>query len=234
MLDTTVYQNACPTEFRPKSSSKPSAGLTLAPVTDSDKDDLETGVPKNLEALRIEAPGKVVGPVFPPDDGCGGKPDNRLGRIAPPLKERVQSLIKPHLELRPIQILLESSTRAIQFSEGVKGKARTIICHMLHQTAERSAARATAAPFGAGEGYQSNAADLRLGRCHARCNGGTDRQGSYLPSQALPRAERCCPAESRRRIEPEFATSSFSTADRDDDHRVCDTVAHRECLCAAS
>ena len=48
----------------------------------------------------------------------------------------VQSLIKPHLELRPIQILLESSTRAIQFSDGVKGKARTIICDMLHQTAE--------------------------------------------------------------------------------------------------
>lgn len=48
----------------------------------------------------------------------------------------VQSLIKPHLELRPIQILLESSTRAVQFSESVRAKARTIICNMLNQTAE--------------------------------------------------------------------------------------------------
>jgi AraC-like DNA-binding protein len=48
----------------------------------------------------------------------------------------VQSLIKPHLELRPIQVLLESSTRAIEFSESVKAKARAIICNMLQQTAE--------------------------------------------------------------------------------------------------
>ena len=48
----------------------------------------------------------------------------------------VQSLIKPHLELRPIQLLLKSSTRAIQFSECVRAKARTIICNMLQQTAE--------------------------------------------------------------------------------------------------
>jgi hypothetical protein len=48
----------------------------------------------------------------------------------------VQSLIKPHLELRPIQILLESSTRAVQFSESVRAKARIIICNMLDQTAE--------------------------------------------------------------------------------------------------
>jgi AraC-like DNA-binding protein len=48
----------------------------------------------------------------------------------------VQSLIKPHLELRPIQVLLESSTRAIEFSDSVRAKARIIICNMLHQTAE--------------------------------------------------------------------------------------------------
>jgi AraC-like DNA-binding protein len=48
----------------------------------------------------------------------------------------VQSLIKPHLELRPIQVLLDSSTRAIEFSESVKAKARIIICGMLQQTAE--------------------------------------------------------------------------------------------------
>ena len=48
----------------------------------------------------------------------------------------VQSLIKPHLELRPIQALLESSARAIEFSAGVRAKARTIICGMLRQNAE--------------------------------------------------------------------------------------------------
>ncbi len=48
----------------------------------------------------------------------------------------VESLIKPHLELRPIQVLLESSTRAIQFSERVRARARILICDMVHQTAE--------------------------------------------------------------------------------------------------
>jgi AraC-like DNA-binding protein len=48
----------------------------------------------------------------------------------------IQSLIQPHRELRPIQVLLESSTRAIQFSESVRVKARAIICNMLQQTAE--------------------------------------------------------------------------------------------------
>jgi AraC-like DNA-binding protein len=48
----------------------------------------------------------------------------------------VQSLIRPHLELRSIQMLLDSSTRAIEFSAGVRNKARTMICAMLTQTAE--------------------------------------------------------------------------------------------------
>jgi AraC-like DNA-binding protein len=48
----------------------------------------------------------------------------------------VQSLVRPHVELRPIQLLLESSTRAIEFSEGVRAKARPLICAMLQQTAE--------------------------------------------------------------------------------------------------
>jgi AraC-like DNA-binding protein len=48
----------------------------------------------------------------------------------------VQSLIKPHLELRPIQVLLERSNRAVEFSAGVRSRARMIICGMLHQTAE--------------------------------------------------------------------------------------------------
>jgi len=48
----------------------------------------------------------------------------------------VQSLIKPHLELRPIQVLLERSNRAVEFSASVRSRARTIICGMLQQTAE--------------------------------------------------------------------------------------------------
>jgi AraC-like DNA-binding protein len=48
----------------------------------------------------------------------------------------VRSLVLPHVELRPIRALLEKSTRAIEFSEGVKAKARPLICAMLAQTAE--------------------------------------------------------------------------------------------------
>jgi AraC-like DNA-binding protein len=48
----------------------------------------------------------------------------------------VRSLVLPHVELRPIQALLEKSTRAIEFSEGVRAKARPLICAMLSQTAE--------------------------------------------------------------------------------------------------
>ena len=48
----------------------------------------------------------------------------------------VQSLICSHQELRPIQVLLESSTRAIEFSKGIRAKARPMICNMLTQTAE--------------------------------------------------------------------------------------------------
>jgi AraC-like DNA-binding protein len=48
----------------------------------------------------------------------------------------VRSLVLPHVELRPIRALLEKSTRAIEFSEGVKAKARPLICAMLSQTAE--------------------------------------------------------------------------------------------------
>lgn len=48
----------------------------------------------------------------------------------------VQSLIRAHVELLPIQVLLESSTRAIEFSEEVRAKARPIISAMVEQTAE--------------------------------------------------------------------------------------------------
>ena len=48
----------------------------------------------------------------------------------------VQNLIRSHVELRPIQVLLESSSRAIEFSEKVRALAKPIICAMLDQTAE--------------------------------------------------------------------------------------------------
>lgn len=48
----------------------------------------------------------------------------------------VQSFIRAHIELRPIQVLLESSTRALEFSDEVKVKARPMICAMIAQTAE--------------------------------------------------------------------------------------------------
>jgi len=48
----------------------------------------------------------------------------------------VQSLIRSHLELRPIQHLLEKSSRAIEFSPAIRAKARSIICAMLSQAAE--------------------------------------------------------------------------------------------------
>lgn len=48
----------------------------------------------------------------------------------------VQTLIRSHVELRPIQALLEKSTRAIEFSKEVRARANPIICAMLNQTAE--------------------------------------------------------------------------------------------------
>ena len=48
----------------------------------------------------------------------------------------VQSMIKAHVELRPVQALLESSSRAIEFSAAVRPRARTMIVGMLGQTAE--------------------------------------------------------------------------------------------------
>ena len=48
----------------------------------------------------------------------------------------VQNLVRSHVELRPIQLLLEKSTRAIEFSKEVRAQANPIICAMLNQTAE--------------------------------------------------------------------------------------------------
>ena len=48
----------------------------------------------------------------------------------------VQSLIRSHIELRSVQMLFESSTRALEFSNDVRHRAREMICAMLTQTAE--------------------------------------------------------------------------------------------------
>ena len=48
----------------------------------------------------------------------------------------VQTLIRPHVELRSIEVLLASSARAVEFSAAVKHKARSLITAMLEQTAE--------------------------------------------------------------------------------------------------
>ncbi len=48
----------------------------------------------------------------------------------------VQNLIRSHIELRSVQTLLESSTRALEFSVDVRCRARERICAMLTQTAE--------------------------------------------------------------------------------------------------
>jgi AraC-like DNA-binding protein len=45
----------------------------------------------------------------------------------------VRSMIDPHVELRPIRRLLESSARALTFSEPIRVPAQTIICDMLDQ-----------------------------------------------------------------------------------------------------
>ena len=47
----------------------------------------------------------------------------------------VQSLVRPHVELRPILRLLEGAARAKAFSEPTRVKARPRICHMLQQSA---------------------------------------------------------------------------------------------------
>ena len=48
----------------------------------------------------------------------------------------VQNLIRSHIELRSVQMLLESSTRALEFSVDVRHRAKGMICAMLTQTAE--------------------------------------------------------------------------------------------------
>jgi AraC-like DNA-binding protein len=48
----------------------------------------------------------------------------------------VDSMIRPHVELWPIQMLLESSNRAIEFSQEIRTKARIAICEMVHQNVE--------------------------------------------------------------------------------------------------
>ncbi len=51
-------------------------------------------------------------------------------------EEFVQSLIRSHVELRGVQALLETSSRALEFSPETRRRARAMICAMLFQTAE--------------------------------------------------------------------------------------------------
>ncbi|WP_158824164.1 AraC family transcriptional regulator [Granulicella sp. S156] len=46
----------------------------------------------------------------------------------------VRGMIDPHVELHPIRRLLESSGRALTFSEPIRAKAQKMICDMLGQT----------------------------------------------------------------------------------------------------
>ena len=48
----------------------------------------------------------------------------------------VQSLIRPHVELRSIQRLFDHASRALEFSEAMSAQARPLICAMLDQSAE--------------------------------------------------------------------------------------------------
>ena len=81
----------------------------------------------------------LIGPKIPhtwcSSEDCGRGPTHQA--LVLWLSEGlVQSLIRPHVELRPIQVLLESASRAVEFSEAVRAKARLLICGMLQQTAE--------------------------------------------------------------------------------------------------
>jgi len=49
--------------------------------------------------------------------------------------EFVKGIVEPHIEFRPILNLLAKSSRALTFSEGVRRKARSIICEMPGQSA---------------------------------------------------------------------------------------------------
>jgi AraC-like DNA-binding protein len=81
----------------------------------------------------------LIGPKIPhtwcSSGGCGGGPTHQA-LVLWFSEEFVDSLIRSHVELRPIQMLLESSRRAIEFSEAIRAKARPIICGMVNQTAE--------------------------------------------------------------------------------------------------
>jgi AraC-like DNA-binding protein len=46
----------------------------------------------------------------------------------------VKGMIEPHIELRPVEKLLRSSTRAVSFSASARLRAREIICAMLDQS----------------------------------------------------------------------------------------------------
>jgi AraC-like DNA-binding protein len=81
----------------------------------------------------------LIGPRIPhtwcsSEDICADSPHHAV--VLWFSEEFVQSLIRPHVELRPVLRLLDSSSRAIDFSEPVRTRARPLICTMLDQSPE--------------------------------------------------------------------------------------------------
>ena len=81
----------------------------------------------------------LIGPRIPhtwcsSEDVCADSPHHAV--VLWFSEEFVQSLIRPHVELRSVLRLLDSSTRAIDFSEPVRLKTRPLICPMLDQSPE--------------------------------------------------------------------------------------------------
>jgi AraC-like DNA-binding protein len=81
----------------------------------------------------------LIGPRIPhtwcsSEDVCADSPHHAV--VLWFSEEFVQSLIRPHVELRSVLRLLDSSSRAIDFSEPVRLKARPLICTMLDQSPE--------------------------------------------------------------------------------------------------
>jgi AraC-like DNA-binding protein len=81
----------------------------------------------------------LIGPRIPhtwcsSEDVCADSPHHAV--VLWFSEEFVKSLIRPHVELRAVARLLDSSSRALDFSATVRLKARALICTMLEQSAE--------------------------------------------------------------------------------------------------
>jgi hypothetical protein len=143
-------------------------------------------------------------------------------------EEFVQSFIRPRVELRPVQVLLESSMRAIEFSKEVRARARTIICAMLDQTAEDRlpallqlllllSRDAKAGPLTSAVNAMPDAAEERIGRVV-----------SYLHEHY--REQNAVATQPYRSVEPKFVAPNLQAANGNDNHRLRHAVADRERL----